>query len=273
MRRGVMPWGATMYQLATAPRGIGQALDSIFQLARTSFTRMLPYAILTTLMSALPFVYMLYSGALENPAIAAQAVFSSGYWLTVLVVLPVTTLLYGASIVRIESIAQDADVGIGSSFRTTLPRVLALIGGMFCFLLVIGVGFALLVIPGVYLLGSLFLFVPAIVLDGKGPVESLNHSHKLVKGNWWRLATIGGIAVIMMYLVYLVAALLVGLIMGFRGADPAFVFMVDMVSTLVGGLLMFPFFSALYVEMYREVKMRKQGGDLAARIESVGTAR
>ena len=31
-----------MYQLATAPRGIGQALDSIFQLARTGFLRMLP---------------------------------------------------------------------------------------------------------------------------------------------------------------------------------------------------------------------------------------
>ena len=174
---------------------------------------------------------------------------------------------------RIESIAQGADVGLGSSFGATLPRVLALIGGMFGFLLAICVGFILLVIPGIYLLGSLFLFVPAIVLDGKGPIESLNHSHKLVKGNWWRLATIGGIALIMMYLVYLVAAVLVGLVMGFRGSDPAFVFIVDVVSTLVGSLLMFPFFSALYVEMYREVKMRKQGGDLAARIESVGTAR
>ncbi len=111
------------------------------------------------------------------------------------------------------------------------------------------------------------------MLDGKGPIESLNHSHKLVKGNWWRLATIGGIAFIILYLVYLVAAVLVGFAMGFRGTDPAFVFMVDMVSTLIGGLLMMPFFSALYVEMYREVKMRKQGGDLAARIESVGTAR
>ena len=262
-----------MYQLATAPRGIGQALDSIFQLTRTSFLRMLPYAILMSLLSALPFVYLLYSGALDNPALAAQAIFSRGYWLTVLVMLPLNTLLYGASIVRIESIAQGADVGIGSSFRATLPRVPALIGGMIGFMLAIGVGFAFLVIPGFYLLGALFLFVPAIVLDGKGPIESLNHSHKLVKGNWWRLATIGGIAFIILYLVYLVAAVLVGFAMGFRGTDPAFVFMVDMVSTLIGGLLMMPFFSALYVEMYREVKMRKEGGDLATRIESVGTAR
>jgi hypothetical protein len=262
-----------MYQLATAPRGIGQVLDSIIQLTRTSFLRMLPYAILTTLISALPFVYLIYTGVLNNPALAAQVVFSGGYWLTILIMIPVSTLLYGASILRIESIAQGADIGIGASFRAALPRILALIGGTIGFMLAIGVGFVLLVIPGVYLLGSLFLFVPAVVLDGKGPIESLNHSHKLVKGNWWRLATIGGIAVIIFYLVYLVAAVVVGFIMGFRGADPAFVFMVDMVSTLVGGLLMMPFLSALYVEMYREVKMRKLGGDLAARIESVGTAR
>ena len=262
-----------MYQLATAPRGVGQVLDSVIQLTRTSFLRMLPYAVLSTLITALPFVYMLYSGALDNPALAAQVVFSRSYWLLVLIVFPVSTLLWGASIIRIESIAQGADVGIGSSFRASLPRILALIGGMFCFMLAVGVGFVLLVIPGIYLLGSLFLFLPAVVLDGKGPIESLNHSQKLVKGNWWRLATIGGIAIIMLYLVYLVAAVLVGFVMGFRGGDPAFVFMIDMVSTLVGGLLMLPFFSALYVELYREVKMRKQGGDLAARIESVGTAR
>ena len=111
-----------MYQLATAPRGIGQALDSIIQLTRTSFLRMLPYAILATLMSALPFVYLLYSGVLDNPALAAQVIFSRGYWLTVLVMIPVSMLLYGASIVRIESIAQGADVGIGSSFRTARCR-------------------------------------------------------------------------------------------------------------------------------------------------------
>jgi hypothetical protein len=117
--------------------------------------------------------------------------------------------------------------------------VLALIGGMIGFTAGDLRRFALPRHSGLYLLGSLFLFVPAIVLDGKGPIESLNHSHKLVKGNWWRLATIGGIALIMMYLVYLVAAVLVGVVMGFRGSDPAFVFIVDVVSTLVGSLLMF----------------------------------
>ena len=53
--------------------------------------------------------------------------------------------------------------------------------------------------------------------------------------------------------------------MGFRGAELSFVFVVNLVSSLVGGLLWCRSFAALCVEMYREVKMRKQGSSLAAR--------
>ena len=51
---------------------------------------------------------------------------------------------------------------------------------MFCFVLAVLVGCVLFVVPGIYLAGALFLFVPAIVLDGKGAIESLSHSYQLV---------------------------------------------------------------------------------------------
>jgi hypothetical protein len=249
-----------MYQLPNAPRANGEVLDSAFKLARTGFVRMLPYAILTSLLSAAPFFYLLNADALADPVAAIGVMFSWRSLLLGLVMIGLGIFINGASIVRIESIAQGADVGIGPSFGATLPRVPALVGGMIGFFLAVTVGFFLLVIPGFYLLGSLFLFVPAIVLDGKGAIESLGHSFQLVLGNWWRLAIIGGIALILLYLLYVVVGVLVGLVMGFRGAELPFVFMVNLVSSLVGGLLTAPFFAALCVEMYREVKMRKQVG-------------
>jgi hypothetical protein len=165
--------------------------------------------------------------------------------------------IYGASIVRSESIAQGADVGIGRSFGSTLPRVPGLVGAMFCFVSAVLAGCVLFVVPGIYLAGALFLFVPAIVLDGKGAIESLGHSYRLILGNWWRVAMIGGVALIIAYLVYLAVGLLVGLAIGFRGAELSFVIVVNLVSSLIGGLLMAPFFAALCVEIYREVKIRK----------------
>lgn len=247
-----------MYQLPTAPRGNGQVLESVFQLTRAGFVRMLPYAILTTLLSAVPFVYLLYAGVLTDPAAVLRLAFSWSYWLAGLVMVAFSMLIYGAAMVRIESIAQGADVGIAPSFSAVLPRVPALVGALFGYMLAVVVGCMLLVVPGLYLMGALFLFAAAIVFDGKGPIESLGHSLNLVLGNWWRLAIISGIAIILLYLVYIVVGILVGIFMGFRGAELEFLFVVNMVSTLVGGLLMMPFFSALYVEMHREVKMRKR---------------
>jgi hypothetical protein len=263
-----------MYQLAAAPRGIGQVLDSVFKLTRVAWLRMLPYAILGALFSAVPFVYLVATGVLDDPLLLTRVVFSPGYWIVVVVMVPLNMCLYGAGIIRIESIAQGADSGLGPSFRTALPKVGAMILGSIGFLLAIAIGFALLVVPGIILLGSLFLFLPAIVLDGKGGIESLNFSHKLVWGNWWRVATIGTIAMIIVYVIFMLLGLAVGLFVGFGGpADPAFAFILNMIATALGGLMLTAFFDALYVELYREVKMRKTGGDLAARIAAVGTSR
>jgi len=263
-----------MYQLATAPRGIGQVLDSVFKLTGAAWMRMLPYALLSMVLGALPIVYVMAAGVLDDPAQMATLGFSGGYWLMVAVMMFVGLYLSGAGVARIESIAQEADIGFGASLRVALSKVLPLSIGFIGFTLAVAVGTVLLVVPGIILLGSLFLFLPAIVLDGKGAIESLNYSHKLVWGNWWRVAAIGAIAIVILYIVYLLLGLLIAMFVGFGGLiDPATVFIVNIVTSMVGSLVITAFFYALYVELYREVKMRKTGGDLAARIAAVGTGR
>ena len=104
-----------MYQLPTGPRANGEVLDSAFKLARTGFVRMLPYAILTSLLSAAPSVYLLktYADVLADPAAVISFFFSWRSWLMGLAMIAFGMFVYGASIVRVESIAQGADVGIG----------------------------------------------------------------------------------------------------------------------------------------------------------------
>ena len=64
-----------------------------------------------------------------------------------------------------------------------------------------------------------------------------------------------------------------GLMFVVVGFDPVIAFIVQAVTTVLAGFLITPFFVSLYLEVYRDLKMRKEGGDLAARIEAVGTAR
>jgi hypothetical protein len=262
-----------MYQLATAPRGIGQVLDSVFRLTRLAFTRMLPFAVLAGALSAIPFVYFITTGALDNPATLAGFEMSPAYWITSLLMIPLNFLVYGAGVTRMESIAQGADVGFGAAVSRTLPLIVPILIAAIGYVLVVAIGLVLLVVPGLIFAVSLYMFLPAILLDGKRPVESLGYSHKLVWGNWWRVATISTVALIIMYLLFVIAGMLLGLFLGFGGADLATMFLVQMGATMVASLLVLPYFMALYVEVYRELKMRKSGGDLAARIESVGAAR
>ena len=159
-----------------------------------------------------------------DPAAVIHFFFSWRSWLLGFVMIALGMFIYGASIVRVESIAQRRRC----RYRCVVPGDLAAsswhsIGACSASSGDPSSAARLFIIPGIYLIGSLFLFVPAIVLDRKGPVESLGHSHRLVMGNWWRMATIGGIAFIILYLVYVVAAVVVGFVMGFRGTDPAFV--------------------------------------------------
>jgi hypothetical protein len=262
-----------MYHLATAPRGIGQVLDSVFQLTRASFFALLPFAALVGLVSSIPLVYMIWTGALNDPARLATMMFTPGYWIATLVMLPLMFVAYGGAIVRAEAVAQGEPLGFGESVRKVLPQLFTIILAAICFAIAVGVGLVLLVIPGVILMVSLYLFLPAILLDGKGAFDSLTHSHSLVWGNWWRTMAIVTIAVIVMYVLFLLVGVVIGIFFGFAGADPVFLILVNLATTTLGGLLLMPLFTALYVEIYRDLKMRKSGGDLAARIEAVGTTR
>lgn len=262
-----------MYQLATAPRGIGQVLDSVFQLARTAFGRLLPFALISGVLGIVPFVYLFMSGAMTDQAALATLAFSPGYWLSVGGMAILMIVIYGAALVRGESIAQGEDVGLGASFGRAAPLFLTMLLAGILYAIVLGIGMVLLIVPGLIVMVSLYMFLPAIVLDGKGIVESLKYSHGLVWGNWWRTATVVTIAVVIMYVLFVIIGLVLGFFFAFGGVDPVTVFLVQGVTSFLGGLLVMPFFCALYLEVYRDLKMRKTGGDLAARIESAGTAR
>ncbi len=59
------------------------------------------------------------------------------------------------------------------------------------YLLIVLAGILLLIIPGIYFAVRLYLYPNAIVVDRKGPLESLKRSWKVTKGKWWLTFGIG----------------------------------------------------------------------------------
>lgn len=260
------------------PQSIGGVLDASFQLYKASIGSLLPLSVLLVLATAPALFLAMQSSAVPNAEdpMAALAVFNDPkYWLANLVSMIVSTLVTGAMYVKQQSIARGEELGLGSALQTSFGRLLWQVLALILFGVAVAVGLLLLLVPGFILMLSLMLCWILVVLEGKGPVDALVGSHRLVWGNWWRTAAILTVGFIILMVLYMAIALLVGLAMPFVGLndDP---FMVAFVSGfIINGiiyLLVMPYYTGLLLSIYWDLKLRKEGGDLAARVGALGAA-
>lgn len=95
--------------------------------------------------------------------------------------------LYTGFVVKLVEDVRDGrrDHGVGDLFSAAAPFILPLIGFGILFGLGVGIGFFLLVIPGLILLTLWSVGAPAIVVEGIGPVDAFGRSWRLVRGNAW----------------------------------------------------------------------------------------
>lgn len=257
-----------MYQPSTAPQAVGGILDSGFALFRDSVKDTFALALLSGLLAA-PF-----SRLAQNTATADVTFGSATTQLLIsLASMAVTLFFYAAIIARIGSIRNGRHMLLGDALGVAVNRFPAMFGGFVLFMLALVVGFLLLVIPGLYLMIALGFVFFAAVLERKGAVESLLYSHNLVRGHWWRTAllvvTIGVVAVVL----YLVLGLIVGIVLAMSGgavdlAEGNLPWYVDFVVNPLLSSVVVPLTCALFIEVYADLRLRREGGDFEQSIAS-----
>ncbi|MFF3610138.1 hypothetical protein [Streptomyces sp. NPDC002580] len=174
-------------------------------------------------------------------------------------------------------------IGIG-----TLPGLLVAVSGSG------EAGFALSVLGGlvgfvatVWLLVRFSLASPALMLEKQSILKSMSRSAKLVRGSWWRVAGIQGLAAIITYIVaaiivipfaVIAAALsgdgLTGMLDGTGDVGWAFL-IVSGVGSVIGSTITFPITAGVTVLLYIDQRIRREALDLdlarAAGLQSHGT--
>lgn len=264
------------------PQSIGGVLDTTFQLYKASVVKLIPLSLLLVLASCLQYIYMFARGGSINPAdptAMLNLMTSWGYWLSLVAGVLGTTWITAAAYLKIASIGSAGDLGIGAALQASLPRVLALFLMLILFSLAVAIGTLLLIIPGIILMVSLLLCYPTALFDNKGPVSALTESHRLVWGSWWRTFVMLSVGLIILIVIYMIVATIVGLIAPFLmgggvGAEDVFLYgIVSLVLIFVFlSLLLTPFYISLGIAIYWDLKLRKDGGDLAARAGALNPA-
>jgi len=288
-----------MFTLANAPQGIGRNLDNGFRLL---FSGIGPAALLLLIMIIIDAILFVVMGAGFFTMMAQMEkgqMPTSGMGLAFVFILLITLvylLFNNAMISKYGAIAYNQEQSLGRAVAIGARKILPVLvyGILYGLLLLIsslpliilmavlhptGILAAVILIlgsiPPSILALSLYLGPYLMIIDDRGIFESLSASHKLVWGNWWRTALYFTIIFIIMIAVMLTIQFTFGLLIGLlvhvgpgNGDGNMTYFIVLQVLNQLVSLVFMPVLIALFIPYLHDLKLRKEGGDLAGRINA-----
>lgn len=167
----------------------------------------------------------------------------------------------------------DAYLGRTPSWRRSLAEVLrrlhSIVWVSLLGFLLGALGLVACVLPGIWLYISWTVAVPALLTEGVKGRRALGRSFRLVRGFWWRTFAI---VILGSILGGIIQAAIGGVLGGLAFAADSDV--VDVVTStlaaVVAGALTTPFIAAVTIVLYVDLRVRKEGFDLALLISRFG---
>lgn len=261
------------YELPSAPLSIGGVLDNAIRLYRFAIRRCWILALVyagvvggLTIFWTLALASTVKPGS-TDPRQALAAMFSPVAIVGFLVAMVISMALYGGLVKSISAVAQgNMTFSFGEAVAVGLRRIPGVLLGALISALSVCVGFILLVIPGIYLIGKLQLWLVAMFMEDVGAFESLKISWRLTRKRWWRAIVIVSVALVLVYIVPFAFGLVSGLIGVLAHLSVTNRTIVNQGFGVVSNLIVLPMAVCISVAMYHDFKLRGEGGDLAVRM-------
>jgi hypothetical protein len=259
------------------PQTIAEVLDSAFRIYEATFLGCLPFGVLAIVSGQLPKIYLIAMHRPLRPFGGGDPVWLVLYGVGVFfsiafvnaIVFRQAGVLKGARSARRALIAGLRKAPV--TLVVTILLALA-VGAWFTPLALlprddIKWGLILLSVPASYIGVLLSCCVIAVLIGGKGILTSLRYSAHLVRGNWWRVATIYSVGLVVLFVYYILMSVAAALLAPLTGiADVAVFVAVSAVMAAVLGALAAPFYSAIGIALYGDLQARREGTDLERRI-------
>src|SRR4051812_38337289 len=184
---------------------VGTTFERIFDVYRSQFGLLIPAALILFLPIAILNGLIATGGGLLAVLLASVIGTVATFWYQGMVVEATEDILDGRR-----------DHTIGSLFASVAPVLLPLIGAGILAAIAIGIGFILIIVPGLILLTIWAVLAPAIVVEKRGVFEAFGRSRELVRGSGWQVF---GVIVVL----FLLQAVVGGVVQAiFRSASDSF---------------------------------------------------
>ncbi len=266
-----------MYTPPSSPQSIGGVIDDGLRLFRASFSRcwllaIIPGLVLAAFEMAFPLPVQPQSGLSYTAALQAIANSPRVIELDLLSLL-LTLVFQGAVLVReIAIVRADESFTLARALGKSLRRLPGTVLGTVLFVLAVAGGLIALLIPGFWLWGRLQLWWAALFVEDASATAALGSSWRLTKERWWRAAAIFSVAVIIMLVFTLVFGFVGGLAAALSHTSLAGKATVLQLFSVGSAAISYPLDAAIWLAMYHDFKLRREGGDLAARAGALSGA-
>jgi hypothetical protein len=262
-----------MYQRPGAPSTIGGIIDDSIRLYKATIrTWWLPSLLLSALSIAVTILMFLRLGATPSPADMLKLLRLPIVWAVYPLMMVLSVWMYMVMIANMTATVGGEQLSLAGGFARGLRSLPAALAATILFFLCFVVGTVLLIVPGIYAFGRLQYWPAALFAEDAGPVQALGSSWRLVKGNWWRAMTIFSVLLIMVIVLSMVITFVAGITVAVAHLDAASALIGVQALSNVANILIVPVFPAALVATYGDLKLRRDGGDLEARVQDLKPA-
>jgi hypothetical protein len=265
------------------PLGVGDLFDGAIRIFRQRFRALFVIAAVALAPSAIigAAVQLLASRLAERGEPSDLALVLLSLLLSVPVSLAAFDISLGAQLHVISEGRFGRDATIGEAVREALRRFWPLLGVQ----LVYGLAVTLMLVTVIGIPFAVYFAVAwgfafhAVMFEGTGVFAALGRSRELVRGYWWRTL---GVALLFLLLVVIVASLLfaaLGALIAVLAAaqgpaalqSPLYV-IASSILNLLSSAITTPLTYCAWVLYYYDLRVRKEGLDLAVRAEELAPA-
>jgi hypothetical protein len=153
-----------------------------------------------------------------------------------------------AATIRAAALATIGEpVDIEASYQYGLKRFGSVLLVSILVGLSVAIGFILLIIPGVFLLGMLAVSIPAVVVENRRGTEAMKRSWALTKGQFWH--ALGVILV-----AFIIAAIVTGILEGIGSGST----ILGLILSTIGQIIVAPFTALVTVVLYLDLRARSE---------------
>jgi len=255
--------------MATAPVfeerkiSVGRVFQRAFSAIGNNPVVVLGLAVLVGALPSLLMTYLFVQLGLTSPeAIQSGAVSPTGFGAAIFissVIGMVVAALVQASLTRaVVSANEGRRVTFGESLSAGFRMILPLIALSILFAIGVGIGFMLLLIPGIILLLMWAVAIPVLVIERPGVIASFGRSAELTKGSRWKILGL----FLVLFISYWLLTVVVGLVgLGMYGATSGAggLTVANLLGSVIAGTVFNILWGTIQPSLYVELRQAKEG--------------